>query len=806
MKLKSIKSSLQLIAVLLLALICFLISIIHTSRQVAISYHEYHRILNFEKSFADTLIRERIITKNLGPLSDLMEKYKHLQHEAHQIGFDAEKEMLVNRETVFNALYKILLDIEQQLLKVGRFLPDMIESVRYIHEHHIVYLKNLLRRGHLTQDWDVSEDFKRSPVRSAPETEIIQMAVTIQNKLLDVFSIFYNLKISESPSSLRDEFQRKIKEFYLSVNIFEDYSLDAQDGLLVEELLFMGRDFENSFTELLSNEEKSNQLSVLLEQNSATLFDRFKSKRNQIVLRNNMLKQRLETIQYISTIASALIITFLLFYGQKITRAFKRTVAETEKIQNDLSYHIHVKQKDYQELRFVFEALNSMARTIEGQIRDLENARKELSIRVKERTAELEKANRRLKKEINDRRKSEKERFELETKLNRARKMEAIGLLAGGVAHDLNNILSGLVSYPELLLMDLPEDSSLRQPIETIKKSGEKAAYIVEDLLTLARRGVSATEPINLNTIISEFLNSIEFKQLKAYHPDTRTTCELNRDLLNIECSSVHLSKMIMNLVTNAFEAMPEGGELIIKTENRYIDRPVRGYDIVAEGDYVVLSISDSGVGISENDMERIFEPFYTKKVMGRSGSGLGMSVVWGTVKDCKGYIDVTSELNRGSTFTIYLPGVAKDLPEIKSSITISDITGHGEKILIVDDIEEQREIASRILNKLNYRVDTVPSGEMAIEYLKENEADLLILDMIMDPGIDGLETYQQIIKIHPHQKAIVASGYAETERVRLAKKLGVGDYVKKPYTFEKLGLAVHREFEKHKSEGKIVP
>jgi PAS domain S-box-containing protein len=401
--------------------------------------------------------------------------------------------------------------------------------------------------------------------------------------------------------------------------------------------------------------------------------------------------------------------------------------------------------------------------------------------------------------DITARKKAEEEREKLQAQLQRAQKMEAIGTLAGGVAHDLNNILAGLVSYPELLLMEMPKRSPLRKPILTIQKSGEKAATIVQDLLTLARRGVVATEVVNLNDIISEHLKSPEHERLKSFHPNVQPKTRLEGELLNILGSPVHLSKTVMNLVSNAAEAMPYGGEISISTENRYIDRPIRGYDHIDEGDYVILTVSDIGTGISPEDMERIFEPFYTKKVMGRSGTGLGMAVVWGTVKDHKGYIDVKSAKGKGTVVTIYFPVSRKELDKEKFGLSIEDYMymGKGESVLIVDDVAEQRDIASRILNKLHYSVTTVSSGEEAIDYLKDNSANLLLLDMIMEPGIDGYETYKRVLEYHPNQKAIIVSGFSETKRVKAAQRLGAGTYVKKPYLLERIGLAVRKELDK---------
>ncbi|MGD9300150.1 MAG: PAS domain S-box protein [Desulfobacterales bacterium] len=404
-----------------------------------------------------------------------------------------------------------------------------------------------------------------------------------------------------------------------------------------------------------------------------------------------------------------------------------------------------------------------------------------------------------LMRDVSERKKAELARRKLEKKLQQAQKMKAIGTLAGGVAHDLNNILSGIVSYPDLILMDLPNNSPLIEPIRTIRESGKKAAAIVQDLLTLARRGVSVSEVVNLNELIYDYLNSPQFEKLKSYHPNVTVESHLDSALLNLSGSPVHLSKTVMNLISNAAEAMPEGGTIAIKTKNKYIDLPVSGYDDVEEGDYAVLTVSDTGIGIAPEEVNQIFEPFYTKKVMGRSGTGLGMAVVWGTVKDHKGYIHIESDEGTGTTIELYFPVTRKPVRSNDVSLPLDNYQGQGQTILVVDDVKEQREIAAKILTQLGYSVDTVSSGMEAYEYLASNSADLIVLDMIMPPGIDGLETFQKIISKYPHQRAIIASGFSETERVRKAQRLGAGRYVKKPYTIEKIGLAVKSELEKNK-------
>jgi signal transduction histidine kinase/CheY-like chemotaxis protein len=395
--------------------------------------------------------------------------------------------------------------------------------------------------------------------------------------------------------------------------------------------------------------------------------------------------------------------------------------------------------------------------------------------------------------DISDRKKAERDNRQLEEKLARSRKMEALGLLAGGVAHDLNNVLSGIVGYPDMLLRDLPADNSLTLPLQRIRSSGQKAAAIVQDLLTLARRGVTNQRVVNLNDLIGEYISSPEHGDIAARHAGVSFELQLDPDLLNITGSAMHLKKTLANLVANSAEALPAGGYIRIGTENRYIDDVAEGYSDVPEGDYAMLQVEDNGIGIAPEDLERIFEPFYTKKKMGRSGTGLGMAVVWGTVTDHRGYIHIDTREGFGTRIDIYFPATRDAVADERSFVPLEEYVGSGETILVVDDVPEQRELAGQMLAKLGYRVHTATGGEAALQFLSEQPVDLVILDMIMDPGIDGLETYIRILKNHPEQRTIIVSGFSETDRVREAQRLGARCYVKKPYTLEKLGVAVRQ-------------
>ena len=430
---------------------------------------------------------------------------------------------------------------------------------------------------------------------------------------------------------------------------------------------------------------------------------------------------------------------------------------------------------------------------LQDKEKELEEARNQLEIRVIARTAELEAANKQLRVEIKERKWAQQERLRLEAELIRGEKMELLGRLAGGVAHDLNNVLSGIVSYPDLLLHRLAADSDLRGPLENIRRAGKRAAVIVQDLLTLARRGITTREKVQFNEIIDAHLHSPEFINLQKNYPGVAITTRLSPELQDMSGSPVHLEKAIMNLLVNSFEAIDNHGTIVITTENRYVDTPIKGYDTTVPGNYVVLSISDTGMGIAQDKLVKIFEPFYTSKIMGRSGTGLGMTVVWGTVKDHEGYLDVTSAPEHGTTITIFFPAITTDMKLTRQSAPPTEQLrqGQGETILLVDDDAEQRLLGKSILRVMGYRIETAASGEDAIIFLKTRTAELVLLDMIMEPGMDGLDTFQQILAMRPEQKVIIVSGYSETDRIKKALELGVRSYVKKPYGLEELSIMV---------------
>jgi len=391
---------------------------------------------------------------------------------------------------------------------------------------------------------------------------------------------------------------------------------------------------------------------------------------------------------------------------------------------------------------------------------------------------------------MTDRKRAEEAQANLEKQLRQSQTVEAIGLMAGSVAHDLNNILSGIIGYPELILKSLPDDSDLRESIIAIKSSGYRAAAVVADLLTLARGVAGTREDHDLNSIIMEHLDSPECKNLNVLHSTVKLECQLNARESYISCSPVHIKKCLMNLITNAAEAITDSGTINITTSNHSLDIRAAAERNLKVGDYIVLNVRDNGTGISEKDLECIFEPFYTRKEMGKSGTGLGLMVVLNTVEEHGGRISVEST-DEGTCFQLYFPLVGKKRAVQRESDTTKAITGQKEHILVVDDDPQLLDLASRMLTLLGYTVDSVCSGEQAVKFVKKQSVDLIVLDMLMEPGMNGYQTYNEIAKLYPNQKAIIASGFSVSDDVEAAIQLGVGGFIKKPYSIDQFGKAV---------------
>ncbi len=372
---------------------------------------------------------------------------------------------------------------------------------------------------------------------------------------------------------------------------------------------------------------------------------------------------------------------------------------------------------------------------------------------------------------------------------SRASRLETAGTIAGQVAHDFNNLLGPLLAYPEFIRDTLPRNHSCLGYLDRIEQAARRMADINQDLMVVSRRGHYNQRALNLNTIVQQ-----AWDELKPHSPTLTCELALDSELLDIHGGSAQLHRMISNLLHNARDAMQDVGRIAIKTENCYIDEVSFVYNRVPKGEYVRLAVSDTGCGIPDSIVQNIFDPFFTTKTADRKrGSGLGMTVVDAVVRDHNGHVDLNTRVGQGTSFYIYLP-IARQSERHGAQAEIQ--TGQ-ENVLVVDDDEVQREVSVQMLEKLGYSAQSMPSGEKAVQYLRHNPRDLIILDMVMPGGMDGTETLKHILQLYPRQKVLIVSGFAESERVLEAQKLGAGDYVRKPVTRTVLASAVRKELDR---------
>lgn len=368
---------------------------------------------------------------------------------------------------------------------------------------------------------------------------------------------------------------------------------------------------------------------------------------------------------------------------------------------------------------------------------------------------------------------------------SRAMRLETAGRIASQVAHDFNNLLGPIMGYPGLMRESLPAEHPVLDYLQQIESSAQQIAEINQELLTLGRRGHYNLAPLDLNSLILR-----EIRRIQPLPERLRLNLRLQDDLPNVKGGASQISRAVLNLVTNAIDAISGDGELTIATGNVKVGEGMPRIGTLEAGEYVHLAISDTGAGIPPDVLPQVMEPFFSTKAASRKrGSGLGLSVVHSVVEDHQGHIDIQSEVDRGTTVKLYFP-TTREYCESDDNLPI---LGGSESVLVVDDDEVQRKVAGTLLAGLGYQSKSVSSGEEALEVIREKPPDLLILDMIMPGGMDGTETYQRVLESVPDQKAIIISGFAESERVETALRLGALEFVKKPLTRHALAAAVRR-------------
>jgi CheY-like chemotaxis protein len=358
--------------------------------------------------------------------------------------------------------------------------------------------------------------------------------------------------------------------------------------------------------------------------------------------------------------------------------------------------------------------------------------------------------------------------------------MEAVGTLAGGIAHDFNNILAAITGYSELALERARRGNTTPKELEQILKAADRAKELILQILAFSRTAETELKPLNLNRVVTDAIAIIE----RTIPKMIAVELNLARDLRPINGDSYQIEQVLLNLANNANDAMPDGGKLSIATSNASLDQEYANTHLEASpGDYVLLTVSDTGEGMDDETLEHIFEPFYTTKGVGK-GTGLGLASVYGIVKSHGGHITCHSEQGKGATFKIYYPSLKPESLPVEAEKPDFDVMpGGSETILLVDDEETIRDLGQQILADLGYKVLVAQTGEEALDIFREQgpEIDLTVLDISM-PGMGGHKCLQELLKIDPKAKVIIATGYSRSGRLKGTLDSGAAGYIAKPF------------------------
>ena len=363
--------------------------------------------------------------------------------------------------------------------------------------------------------------------------------------------------------------------------------------------------------------------------------------------------------------------------------------------------------------------------------------------------------------------------------LVQAQKMEAVGRLAGGIAHDFNNLLTAIRGYSELLLANIQDDNSCREDIEEIKKAADRGASLTKQLLAFSRKQAIQPQIVNLNTVITDMDKML--KRLIGENIELRLF--LNPDIINIKVDPGQIGQMIVNLAINALDAMPEGGKLIIETNNVKLDESYISEHLTAKpGDYVMLAVSDTGCGMDAETQSHIFEPFFTTKEKDK-GTGLGLATIYGIVKQHNGHIYVYSEAGKGTVFKIYLPQFKENIVPEQEQKTLQSMRNE-ETILVVEDEDSIRILIDKILKKNGYRVLTANNGTEAISICEQYKEPihLMLVDVGL-PEIKGTELAKRLLIIKPEMKLLFMSGYTDSHIIDYDLLSKESPFIQKPFT-----------------------
>lgn len=490
-----------------------------------------------------------------------------------------------------------------------------------------------------------------------------------------------------------------------------------------------------------------------------------------------MARMRTAALLYIlgSMLSSLMALLIARRLKQKIVRPFSSLADAVKQVADQANYSVRAPVHEEDEIGVLTRQFNDMIELIQRRDSDLASNIKRLQTAIQEK------------------RDAEEKEARAHERLERAKRLESIGILAGGVAHDLNNLLGPIVAYPAMIKEDFPGEEALAEDLDEIERAARQATALIRDLLTLARRGNFKEVPVDTGDAVGDYMESPATRKLVTENVNIDLLVDVEENLPIISGSKAHLNQVIMNTVQNAFAAIgDEDGEVRLSVKACQLARSLTGYEEVPAGTYIKLSVADTGKGMPHEVVRKIFEPFFSTKNMGNTqGSGLGLAICYSVVKDMKGFVDVQSRSGEGTRFDFYFP-VTQAIPRDAVPHSGSGIKG-TERVLVVDDLHEQRTLMLRILTSFGYDVHTCSSAEEAMVWLDENDCDIILLDMMLGEGLNGCEATHAILARFPGMPILLVSGYAPDGLVKDALANGARSFVSKPYLPEALAKEVRK-------------